>query len=628
MSTSSKRSSKGQHVAHVEDAVEDDSAGSFEGIESTRKYAMSEPLAKERPNMGRSRSDKRPSASRPSATAVELTDNSEPTTRLPERKAKDVRWASRRESAGPDGRAQARDDVRRERRSRDDDEERRARAGAAERESTMTRKTKPLTPKHAVTQPVPMVQQAPYLRGRVAEDPACYGVKQPAPISRPRAQTRPAAPNAAQPFRPQLMGPFFHAGSTLPGPGLGPAPAPFMVGSFPPPPAWSAAGASPTGYAPAGYHSAGYPPASPVGPTAAFFDGSQSHLRQRFDARPSSAMGVRGQAALEYRSSEGYDHESAPRVSRRPLRTKKLDEDARKMPPPNYIPHSRLQSALPPTTPFRPPPLQRPPSRHDQSRPPPPNRRSLAHDARASRGEDFYDDDDGGGLFHDNSPNASFEHKHAVVPRARRDSLAYEKAEYGIVPSSNRSRHTPTYGNGGGAPGGGGMSVAQSKINAALKYQEDVSGGSQMPLTAETLRKATRRGRVPSSRSTRSSGSRDDSDYRRSNTTGMTHSSYGNEEFTIKVPGNTVVRVRDAEIECSNEGGEITWTSRPSGSRAGSDRSSTIYPQLEGGHDDSRSRMERKALPHRPRAPSQADSQSRGYGPTTHAPYDPYEDYV
>ena len=615
MSNSSKRSAR---VAHVEDARDDDSNSSLEGIESTRRYAVSEApgkeLRKERPNTGKSRADKRPPVSRsPSSSAgAGLTDeSSDSTARSSERASDPRRRPARRDTIDPDGRDQYREERRRERRARDEEADRRNKAAAAaakEREAKARQKTRPPGPKHSATQPV--VQQPGYMRGRV-EDPAFYGVKQPAASGgRPRAKTRPATFYAGQPAGPQMMPP----GGFRPGPGH---PPPFPVGSFPPPPPmWSGAAGSPGGFGPP-------PPLSPAGPPPAGYFDQHSHLKQRFDARPSSAMGFqRPPQTLEYHHDD-YPDETAPRVNRRPSRSKKLDEDTRRMPPPSYIP-SRVQSAMPPTTPFR-PPAHRPPSRQTHSRPPPSNRRSLGFEEPVYQDPDYYDDDDDeeGGLFQI-SPNASYDQRRAIVPRGRRASTAYDQADYEIVPAGNRSRRSSMY-----APGGlvsGGASLGNSKLSAAKKYQDEVSGGAQMPLTAETLRKVMKRGGVPSSRSTRSSDSRDDSEYKRSNMTGLTQSSYGgNEEITIKVPGNTVVRFQGAEIECSHEGGEITWSSRPAGSRAGSDRASTIYQQLEDSRalEDSRSRIERKALPHRQRAPSQADSHSRGYGPP-HAPYDPY----
>ncbi|KAJ6442259.1 low affinity iron transporter [Purpureocillium lavendulum] len=619
MSNSSKRSAK---VAHVEDARDDDSNSSLEGIASTRIYATSEApgkeLRKERPNTGKSRADKRPpvarSRSRSSSAGAGLTDEASDSTARSSERAKDSRRRpARRDTIDPDGRDQYREERRRERRAREEDADRRAKAAAAkERESKTPKKTRPPGPKHSATQPV--VQQPSYMRGHV-EDPAFYGVKQPAASGgRPRAKTRPATFYAGQPVGPQMMVP----GGFRHGPGH---PPPISVGSFPPPPPmWSGAAGSPGNFGPP-------PPLSPAGPPPAGYFDAHSHLKQRFDTRPSSAMGFQRPPpppppALEYHHDD-YADERAPRVARRPSRSKRLEEDARRMPPPSFIPPARPQSAMPPASAFR-PPAHHPPPRQTHSRPPPSNRRSLGFEQPAyDDPEDYEDDEDEGGLFQI-SPNASYDQRRAVVPRGRRASMAYDQNDYEIVPAGNRSRRSSMYGPGGLASGG--ASLGHNKLHAAKKYQDEVSGGAQMPLTAESLRKAMKRGGVPSSRSTRSSGSRDDSEYKRSNTTGLTQSSYGgNEEITIKVPGNTVVRFQGAEIECSHEGGEITWSSRPTGSRTGSDRASMIYQQFEDSRaiEDSRSRMEHKALSHRQRAPSQADSHSRGYAPA-HAPYDPY----
>ncbi|KJZ77748.1 hypothetical protein HIM_02925 [Hirsutella minnesotensis 3608] len=642
MSNSSKRSSL---VAHVEDAADEDAV---EGIMSTRKYAMSEALAKERPNTGKSRADKRHALSRStsSSTGAGLTD-SDSTARSSEKRGKEIRRPSGRDIVeAPVGdregeREREREQRRRERRAREDQAPPRriirgeSSAPARERDAgAAAKKTRPPPSKHSHSMPV--VQQQPgYVRGRV-EDPAFYGIKQPAASSsRPRAQSRPVSYYAGQPSGPRIVAPGWHPPVQSPG-----AP-PFAVGSYPhPSPMWPGGGA-PSPYGPP-------PPPSPMGPPSGYADppfGSSPHsrLRNRFETRPSSAMGFRGPAALDYRPDDPKD-EPAPRMTRRPSRSKRAEEDSMRMPPPSFVP-KRPQSAVPPTTPFRPPPAQRPPSRQNHSRPPPAHRRSVTYDdlrcespssSSSSSSSSVADEDES--LFHDISPNASYEQRRAVVARQRRSSVMYEGAEYDLVPAAGRGRRSSMYSAGPLAFGGGSLreSRLENKLQAARQYQEEVSGGSQVPLTAETLRKVMKRGGVPSSHSTRSSGSRDESEYRRSNTTGITRSSYGNEEFTIKVPGNAVVRLQGAEIECSNEGGEISWSSRPGGSRSGSDMASTVYQQIDdarrigdGRHsEDSRRfedppmRMERKALPHRPRAPSQADSQSRGYAPT-YAPYEP-----
>lgn len=513
MSSSSKRSSL---VAYVQNAAGEDD---LEGIVNTHKYAMSDAQDRPAPNTGRSRADKRPSSARSSSSGTGLTD-SDSTARSSESKP----------TAGKQPRRPNQHNRRRDR-----PEPQRPRAGSAapaDRDPRTPRKARPPAARHA-TQPV--VQQAGYVRARV-EDPACYGVKQAAAPARPR-------PARYHP-QPPMMGPGWHPP--------------------PPPPPSSMWPENPAVFA---------PPPSPVGPPG-YFDTAlaappHSRLRHRFESRPSSAMGFHA-PALEYRPDEC--DESTPHVSRRPSTR---DEDARRMLPPSFVPQ-RPQSALPPTTAFRPPP-----------------RRFVNYDE--PRYDDDYDEaslDDS--LFHDISPNASFEQR-AVVARPRRGSV-YGQPGYDMVPATGRGRRGPRYG----------VSFAD-KLDAAVKYQEEVSG-AQVPLTAETLRKV-RRG-VPSSRSTRSSGSRDESEYKRSNTTGTTQSSYGHEEITIKVPGNAIVRLQGAEIAC-NEGGEITYTSRPS---AGSNRA-TVY-QLDGRERS----QERKALAHRPRAhrqraASRADSQSHYYAP-------------
>ena len=154
---------------------------------------------------------------------------------------------------------------------------------------------------------------------------------------------------------------------------------------------------------------------------------------------------------------------------------------------------------------------------------------------------------------------------------------------------------------------------ADKKIRDAQDYQDAITGGPKMPLTAELLHKATRGN--PPSQSTRSSGSRDDSEFRRSYTTGITRSSSGTgtEDVTIKV-GGAVFTVQG--------GAEITFSSRGQPqARNGSERSSTVY-QIEDGRDHEREREPpRMTLPHRTRAPSHSESRPRGYI-SGYAPYE------
>ncbi|KAK8915793.1 hypothetical protein VCV18_010493 [Metarhizium anisopliae] len=624
MSSSSRSHSR---IAHVEDA-EEDSGSSINGIEGTRKYAVSEAYMspiKIQPNSGKSRSDKRLVNSRSSSTSVSFDESGASS----DKRGKPLtRRTADREYGDLEPRIHDRGRRRREHRLRDEEDEedeeehRRAAAAAAaqakaakvkakEQDARPLRKQRPTSLKSSATQPV--IQQM-YKRGHV-DNPANYGIQQPAiTANRPRAQTRPASYYAGQPMRPAPISMAWYP------PPL-PAPRPIPVGSYPPPPTWHGhgPGASPGGFA-------GPPLPSPVGPPAGYFDGGvmaanpHSHLRSRFDTRPSSAMGYhrpspapppRPPPSLDYHDPEEFTGEPPPvsRPTRRPPR--RAEDDRRRMPPPEHIP-IRPQSALPPSTPYRPPPLShRPPSRQSQSRPPPAHRRSVGFaDQAGSDDDDFLGDD---GLFHDNSPNASFDQRQAVARRLRRASIAYDNHDYDLVPATSRVRRSSLYGS---ALPSGGVSLDDKKYTDALKYQEAIGGAPQMPLTAEMLRKAGKRGAAASSRSTRSSGSRDDSEFKRSNATGITRTSFNSDDFTIKVSGGARVRVPGAEIECE-DGGEITFSTRPSGSRLASDKASLMYSQLE----DSRSRLDHRTLPYRPRAPSQSDSQSRGYAPS-HVDYD------
>ncbi|KAG5760970.1 hypothetical protein H9Q72_010917 [Fusarium xylarioides] len=613
------------HVCYVEDAEEDSGSSVLEGIQSTRRYAVSEapgPASppKERPNTGKSRGETRRYSSRRhvSPPSEGLSDEEPP--RREERTRRDYEREAREQ--------RDKDRRRKERKQKEaaEQQQRRARAEAKppkEREPKPVRRPRPTSLTHTKTEPV--VQQ--YRRGRV-EDPSCYGVQQPAVSGmRPRAQTRPHSYYPGQTAPPISNAGWHHAQASQPS---------FPVGSFPPPP-----------YFPGGQPPSvvGVPPSpGPGAGTPGFFDmpsqQASAHLRNRFE-RPASSMGFRQQQPSP--SNVGYpqddfeeEEQPDPRLIRRASRSKRPqqnDEDRRRMPPPDSIP--RPKSAMrPPTTPFRPPPqlLTRQKTR-TPSRPPPSGRSRVGF---VDQGYDDEDYNDSPGLFAD-SPEAGFDRRTALartrrssvayehhgadlVPaRTRRGSVAYEQRGIDIVPA--RTRRDSYYED--RSLGGGGVSLDEDKYLDAMRYQDDINGGPAMPLTAETLRKASNP-RL-SGGSSRSSGSHDDSEYKRSNTTGLTRSSSSDtDNVTIKVSGSAVVRVSGAEIECG-DGGEITF-SRPTGSsRVGSDRASSYY-QLE----DVRSRVEQKALPYRPHTPSRSDSHHRGYS-GNHAPYNPsfaMDDYI
>ncbi|RMJ14498.1 hypothetical protein BHE90_011976 [Fusarium euwallaceae] len=600
------------HVCYVEDAEEDSGSSHVEGIESTRRYAVSEaPVSssyKERPNTGKSRGDKRYSSNRRSDSSPSdgLTDSDD----YPRREE--------RQRRNPDREDRNKEQRRKERKQKEAavQQQRKVRTDAKavkEREPKPARK-RPTSLSQSRTEPV--VQQ--YRRGHV-EDPSCYGIQQPAVTGRPRAQTRPNSYYPGQAGTPPIAhAGWHHAQHSQPS---------FPTGSFPPPPVYPGAPSpSVIGVPPS-------PGSQHGGP--GFFDmpsgAASAHLRGRFE-RPASSIGFRQPpppSAFGYPQDEPEEEPDPRLLARRASRSKKHqqqqhEDDRRAMPPPAAIP--RPKSALPPTTPFRPPPqqvLSRPKPRTPSRPPPTRNARVGFADPRGFDDEDLASNAD---LFQDMSPEPNYNPRSQALTRTRRPSVAYEQPGVDIMPA--RRRRESFYGPGPDrALGGGGVSLEEDKYMDALRYQDDINGGPAMPLTAETLRKASNpRLTGGSSRSTRSrsSDSRDESEYKRSNTTGLTRSSSSDtDNLTIKVSGSAVVRVPGAEIQCA-DGGEITFTSRTGGSRVGSDRASTIY-QIE----DVRSRPEQKALPYRARAPSQSDSH-RHYAPS-HAPYDPTfanDDYI
>lgn len=254
-------------------------------------------------------------------------------------------------------------------------------------------------------------------------------------------------------------------------------------------------------------------------------------------------------------------------------------------------------------------------------RPPPgtPARRMAAFDD-----EDYRGDSD---LFRDISPRTQGPYEQRVQPipirsksRARRPSSIYDVGNYRTEVAVARGGRRSSYYDQDSPPGS-----YEDKLNQASRYQDEVTGGNPgtgMQLTAERLRKASRHG--GSGSSTRSSESRDESDFRRSATTRTTRSSAaGEEDMTIRVKGNAVLEVGGARLRCQ-DGAEISVPrgQTATGFRTTSDQSSYL------GHEDRRSRMERPAARHR--ASSQAASLSRSIprydaspGYYGESPYDP-----
>ena len=595
------------HVAHVEDADED-SGSSVNGIEGTRKYANKSPksTSKERPNTGKSRKENKSAMSKPPSSGAGLHESAaEKKSRPPSRRP------SEKDRGDPELRALDREKRRSERRQRDEEEGRKATAAAAAA-AAAAENTEPKAPPpkdgerrekrrvrpplaHVATQPI--IQQSKSKKV-TTDDPASFGVIQPATSGRPRGMSRHAT-YSGQPRRiPTASGTWYPAHSH-------PHPQ-HAVGTYPPPPAWHGVGV-PAGsmLLPVG------PPAMPPPMVNHMYDPSNSsihtRLQERFQRgdRPPSTMG-------QEHYGPGARGEGSQPMPRRHSRSRQADEERRQMPPPDYIP-SRPQSARPPSAVYRAPVGQRPSSRQGGSRPPASHRRSIGFvDSR------MLDEMNLGGenpLYSDAVTHYAPPPERRAGVRSRRDSAVYERYESEVDPVM-RARRASMHGT---ALPSGGVSLDDRRYDDAVRYQEAVNGAPPSPLTAEALRRASRRGGAASSRSTRSSGSRDDSEYKRSNTTGFTRTSITSDDFTIKVPGGARVRMPGpgVEIDCE-DGGEITFSTRPNAPRSSSDGSSGMYPQIE----DTRSRMERLAL-QRPRAPSQTDSYSRA-GYTNQPSYDPY----
>ncbi|KAJ2968161.1 hypothetical protein NQ176_g9312 [Zarea fungicola] len=258
------------------------------------------------------------------------------------------------------------------------------------------------------------------------------------------------------------------------------------------------------------------------------------------------------------------------------------------MPPPDRIPQRTMSAAPQQTGPFR-PPLSR-----AQVRQNPPRPSAHRHSVNYGGEYDYEEYDPSHELFQDLSPEPVYRQRRYVEPaRSRRGSEAYEEVD--IIPAGRRNRRQSMYG---------------SNVQR-VGPKMPVTGGPKMPLTAEMLQKATRGN--PGSQSTRSSGSRDDSEFRRSYTTGITRSSSGNgaEDVTIKVGGAVLTVQGGAEITLSRGQPQI---------RSTSDKSSTIY-QIEDGRDQDRD-APRMTLPHRTRAPSRSEQRPRGYMTGAYPPYD------
>ncbi|KAK9774261.1 hypothetical protein AB5N19_13715 [Seiridium cardinale] len=422
----------------------------------------------------------------------------------------------------------------------------------------------------------------PVSRHRHAEDPSYYGVAEQtiaASSTRPRAlTTRPQSYYG--PSHPPISSSAYYGGRPTPQHANPMSyPAPHWIG---PPPGSSPLGTSPMAN-PGDYFNRG----GPEGLASRFM-----RTDQRPDQRPRSSMGHRG---ASYGST--YDDYDAPppppperqvHVRRQPSLSKraaKESEDRAKMPPP----------ARPSTTQPR-----------QVFRPPPPQRKSVLFDEEDLDGESD--------MYHEVPRRTSIDFLKEKLPiRTRRQSLGpeYYEDQYALEPATSKSRRENR------------RSVSYSiedKVKNASQYQNEVTGGAPQALTPENLRRHKNGG---SSRSTRSSASRDESSFRQSATTRTTRSGSNDDDITIKVPSGAVVEVGNAKINCTR-GGEINIGRGNNGSDRG-----TVY------EEEHRSRPPKTERPlTRTRASSQSVHSRRPRAlpspypnDPAHAPY-PYPDYA
>ncbi|XXH00429.1 E3 ubiquitin-protein ligase hrd1 [Hypoxylon texense] len=404
---------------------------------------------------------------------------------------------------------------------------------------------------------------------RISDESSYYGVHPQtvatASSSRPRARTRPESFYGQQPQRPPLSTSAFAHQQPQPLPFPPPSYPPSQWMGPPPPPMAHALVHQPT-----------------PSPPYADFAPPPRDLASRF-RRPQSAMGF-------HQPSKSHDYEPPSKekaLTRRTSSARKISkehDDSRRMPPP-----PRPASTQPNRLVIRPPPQH-----------------AATSTSRKSVG--FEDGDlDGDSTMYKAVARRDIEYGSGAPPsRPRRRSFDAESTydvvnNYEIEPAS-RSRRNSYY-------------AFEDKVRDASRYQDDVAGGTVPPLTAEALRRVKNGG---SSRSTRSSASRDESDYKQSATTRTTRSSDGDDDITIKLPIGAVIEVGNTKIHC-RDGGDINIGRNNNGaSRGGSDHT-TNYS------DDRKSRVERPVA--RTRASSQAGSFSRTRpAPPMYAPPNSYYD--
>ncbi|KUI52850.1 hypothetical protein VP1G_00187 [Cytospora mali] len=323
-----------------------------------------------------------------------------------------------------------------------------------------------------------------------------------------------------------------------------------------------------------------FPPPSPMGPPQDYFS---PNLSSRFDYhRPQSAMARPARPAIAY-GPEYDDLEEGGVLIRQPSLTRRRstrrDEDRIRMPPqrPNTTrPHS--------TAMFEPPSFKRQPVE--------PSNESLYDDESVDEDDSLYD----------MSPPDRYDYRPHPVRRPSIDStVVYDMGPRYTEIAGRRSRRNSFYGSRNKST----ERDVQEKYQTALRYQEDLVDGQIDPLTADSLRRFAK---TPNG-GTRSSDSRDESGYGRSN--GTTRNTVDNEDMTILVKGTGSLSFGNALLDIK-DGAEINIRTGGGGGGGGSDRNSHgDSDNTSSAYDDHRTRFERPFT--RGRADSQSPSHSRSF---------------
>jgi hypothetical protein len=421
--------------------------------------------------------------------------------------------------------------------SKDKTHSRRKSSSAGSSTKSPTKSTKPPSAHRNVSfQPL----EIPPTRSRRDDvNPGYYGIS---PVSAPAARPSMEMPNISRPMRPQS----YYGGMPAPSPDNRPplARSAFYI----PPPGTSYPPAAPSpswmNYAAPqhqnDYFSQPQPQGRPRPLTERFISQNADPIQ-----RTASASGVK-ELTQAYFNATGYDGENMHPTPISIRRRSKEMEDIRAMPPPPRPDGIRRNSSI-----------RRVPDSRDLPGTFPDYRDQLED-------EDPYEQ------------RVARTRRREELPRRRsstsRGGYAYEP---GMEPSRVRIE-TPTgrrrsyFGEAPPRP------AYEDKVREAAGYQEEVDGGPSINLTAEALRRAQRP--EGSNRSTRSSGSRDESDFQKRSATTRTSMSQrvvDGDDVTIRVKGNATINVAGAEINC-DDGAEVNFVRRKS-IRNGSERSGSDY---------------------------------------------------